>query len=331
MPGTTAIETKMQPAGGVRLSMLDHLSYYSRYAWVGLKSCLGISISADNRHLCDRIVRGARAGKIAPATVLAVEIRRDGFGSQVLSRLSVEAAARDIGLGYAHRPFEAIAHGEGNPGEWVKRCEETFALGEERPRLADFDLPIVDLTRYASDRGLWPHPHIVLIGNMYVHCDRNPAIYREVVPLPAMDDTKMKGPLKIAAHIRRGDVSTHRVAHRFTSNEVVVSTLRRIIAEVEKSGRAYEATVYSIGAPDAFTVFEDLGCRIDVTSSAPDVFGHLRSADILLTAKSTFSYIAALYSTGIVLYEPFARRPMPSWIPRDKDGGFSADRLAGLL
>lgn len=310
-------------------TMKDHARYFSRYAWVALKSAVGLSISSDNRHLCERIVRGARAGEIAPATVLAVEIRRDGFGSQVLSRLSVEATARDLGLNYAHRPFEVVAHAEGDPAEWVQQCETTFALGENRRLLADFDHPMVNLATYASDRSLWRRPHIVTMNNMHVYCDRDPTIYRAVIAIH--DASAPPERLRIAVHLRRGDVSAQRVSHRFTANRTVISTLQRVTAEVMRAGLAYEMTVYSNGDPNEFAEFSSLGCRIDVSSGALEVFGNLRTSDILVTAKSTFSYVAGLYSNGIVLYEPFARSPLPWWIPRAADGGFSSEELARKL
>ena len=311
--------------------MRDRARYHSRYAWVGLKRAVGMRITSDNRHMCERIVRGVRSARITSGIVLAAEIRRDGFGSQVLSRLSIEAAARDLGLAYAHRPFQVIAHVEGDPAQWVASCESKFALGEGRRRLSDFKLPMIDLTTFATDRSLWLRPHIVTMNNMHLHCDRNPEIYRHVVSASETTPFAVDGPLRIAAHVRRGDVSTRRVAHRFTSNATVLSTLDRIVAEADRLGRACDVTVYSNGDPGEFAEFADLGYRIDVTSGALDVFDHLRRADVLLTAKSTFSYVAALYSRGIVLYEPFARRPMASWLARKKDGGFSVERLAGLL
>lgn len=321
----------MRRPGGPEPTIADQLRYYSRYGWVRFKQLSGFKLSGDNRHMCERIARAARAGRVAPGTVLAVEIRRDGFGSQVLSRLSVEATARDLGLMYAHRPFVAIAHAEGDPAEWVRRCDETFALGHGRPVLADFDLPMADLTTYATDRRLWRRPHIVTMNNMYIHCDRNPEIYSAVVPTGAANQAPHARPLRIAAHVRRGDVSTASVSHRFTSNQVVLSRIRRVVEQVEKSGLSSQVTVYSNGDPAEFVAFTDLGFCVDVTSGALDVFERLRASDILLTAKSTFSYVAALYARGIVLYEPFARRPLASWIPLRADGGFAERELAEQL
>jgi len=331
MQKNTANWAKPPDADGKTSTLRDRARYHSRYAWVGLKRAVGMSITSDNRHMCERIVRGVRSGQITSGIVLAVEIRRDGFGSQVLSRLSVEAAARDLGLEYAHRPFQVIAHVEGDPVEWVARCESKFALGESRRRLSDFKLPMIDLTTFATDRSLWRSPHIVTMNNMHVHCDHHPDMYRRVIAPSDATPITRDGPIRIAAHVRRGDVSTRRVTHRFTSNATVLSTLEHVVAEAKKSGRVCDVTVYSNGDPQEFAEFADLGYRVDVTSGALDVFDHLRTADVLLTAKSTFSYIAALYARGIVLYEPFARRPLASWVTREKDGSFASDRLAGLL
>jgi hypothetical protein len=169
------------------------------------------------------------------------------------------------------------------------------------------------------------------MNNMHIHCDRNPETYRRVIAPSRSAPFTRDGPIRIAAHVRRGDVSTRRVTHRFTSNATVLSTLERVVAEAEKSGRTCDVTIYSNGDPSEFAEFADRGYHVDVTSGALEVFDHLRSADVLLTAKSTFSYVAALYTRGIVLYEPFARRPMASWLRRTKDGSFASDRLAGLL
>jgi hypothetical protein len=312
-------------------STKDHVRYYSRYALVELKSALGLRLSSDKRHMCERIARGARSGEIVPETVLAVEIRRDGFGSQVLSRLSVEAAALDLGLTYAHRPFEVVAHAEGDPTEWVQRCETTFSLGRNRRQFDDFDYPQIDLVTYARSRKLWHRPHIVTMNNMHVYCDRNPAIYRSVIDAGDAARVHSGERLQVAVHFRRGDVSAQRVSHRFTANRSVMSTLQQVASAVERAGLAHDVTVYSNGNPEEFAEFADIGCHVDVRSGALEAFRQLRASDILVTAKSTFSYVAGLYSNGVVLYEPFGRSPLPWWIRRSTDGRFSMERLAEQL
>ena len=304
-------------------SLRNEFVYYTRYGLVSAKQALGMRLTGDKRHMGDRLVRGVRAGRITQKTVLTVDIRNDGIGSQALSRLSVEATARDLGLRYAYRPFESIAHAEGDPAQWLARCESAFALGEGRPRIGDFDLPMLKLNQFASNRKLWSQPHIVTIGNMYIHCDRAPSIYRPIIELKQPISCGA-GLLRIAAHVRRGDVSQRRISHRFTSNKTVVAVLKQVVACIRAADLPHEVTVFSNGHPREFADFADLGFRVDLTTGALEVFDQLRSSDVLLTAKSTFSYFAALHSNAIVLYEPFSRCPLPSWILRS-GGNFETE------
>jgi hypothetical protein len=48
-------------------------------------------------------------------------------------------------------------------------------------------------------------------------------------------------------------------------------------------------------------------------------------------AKGTFSYVAAVLSDGIKLYEPWALRPMTSWLSRHPSGDFDVDAFERQL
>jgi hypothetical protein len=45
-----------------------------------------------------------------------------------------------------------------------------------------------------------------------------------------------------------------------------------------------------------------------------DTFNAMIFADVLATSKSSFSYVAALLSNGIIYYTPFWHRPLAHWI-----------------
>ena len=56
-----------------------------------------------------------------------------------------------------------------------------------------------------------------------------------------------------------------------------------------------------------------------------------RKSDILVTAKSTFSYLAGLINlTGLVIYEPFWFPPWDDWIQNDREGQMRGHLHAGL-
>ena len=57
----------------------------------------------------------------------------------------------------------------------------------------------------------------------------------------------------------------------------------------------------------------------------------LIEADILVMAKSFFSYVAAIISDGIKLYEPFDSPPLKGWLVRQPKGGFDERLFAVQL
>jgi hypothetical protein len=57
----------------------------------------------------------------------------------------------------------------------------------------------------------------------------------------------------------------------------------------------------------------------------------LVGADVLIMAKSTFSYVAGLLSDGINIYEPCDYPPMPNWLVRGSDGRFAVDEFERQL
>jgi hypothetical protein len=65
-----------------------------------------------------------------------------------------------------------------------------------------------------------------------------------------------------------------------------------------------------------------------------DVFECLHSlitADILVMAKSSFSYTAALLSRGIVIYSPFWHAPLQQWIVAGRDGSLPESQFGSAL
>ena len=301
---------------------VEALQFHARYAWVELKKNLRIRLSGDKHHMCERIVRGVKAGAISPRSAFTIAPRTDGLGSQLLARLSVMAAARDFGMEYVHTPFQSIAHAEGDPLQWRDRCERVFALGEGKCHREQSELPLADFITYAQDKRLWSTPHLIAVQNMYVHCNRSPQLYTAITCPPRR--LMVEGQrCKIAVHVRRGDVATNKVSHRFTPNKEILATLGKLVGMLRRAEILYDVDIFSNGNIDEFRDFADLGYRVNVTHGAIETFEQLRRADILLTAKSTFSYAAALFSGGIVFYQGYSHRPLPAWIIRGRGGDFS--------
>jgi hypothetical protein len=72
--------------------------------------------------------------------------------------------------------------------------------------------------------------------------------------------------------------------------------------------------VFSEGDPDLFRAFEAADVIMHLNEPATETFIKLVFADVLVTCKSSFSYVAALLSDGEVWYTPFWHRPASHWL-----------------
>ena len=77
--------------------------------------------------------------------------------------------------------------------------------------------------------------------------------------------------------------------------------------------------IYSQGLTEDFGVLNDLNLTFHLDECTYTTFYNLTSADILIMAKSSFSYAAALFSRGIKIYQPFLHQPQKDWITVGRD------------
>jgi hypothetical protein len=154
-----------------------------------------------------------------------------------------------------------------------------------------------------------------LVANDHFHayCDRHTSVYlgvqeefrRRCAMLKSARDEGV-----MAIHIRRGDAMKE--PRRVTSLEKIAL----VIDVLKKMRPDLRIKIYSEGH-----VAEFANLPADEFHLNRDVFqtiGALADAEILLMAKSSFSYVAALLSRGQVIYEPFWHRPLPSWTNVDE-------------
>merc|ERR1712147_298625 len=82
-------------------------------------------------------------------------------------------------------------------------------------------------------------------------------------------------------------------------------------------GSRLEFHVYSEGRPEDFGRLPELA-TMHLDGDPLQAIADMVSADVLVTAKSSFSYVPAFMSAGVVLYQNFLHGvPAPHW--RDAD------------
>jgi len=118
--------------------------------------------------------------------------------------------------------------------------------------------------------------------------------------------------LQVACHIRRGDVNSVNHPNRFTPNLHIEKQLARLAAFFTDLGIPYDIKIGSQGGIEEFEGLSKYG-KIMLDRTAFEDFQDMVQADALITAKSCFSYCAALLLEGLMIYEPFYHKPLSNW------------------
>jgi hypothetical protein len=319
-------------------SLLRELEYHARGAFVFGKQLLGLSARADKTYFVDRLDRALRTGRISADVGILATGKNDGAGSQAQAAMSAFCFARAHGASYVHRPFTTIEHAEFAMPDWVKAWEDYFNIGAGERSLRPDDELIVPIDRIGA---IAAKQRRIVAAEHYLHfCNEDPEAWERVMPelrrkfwLNKQPRARQEGTLRVAVHMRRGDVSAgnKKVARNFTPNATFVNTLTRLRSLLADKCKALTIEVFSQGDPKMFADLAALGAELRLDAPALDTHRGLVEADILVMSKGAFSYTAGLLNDGIVLYDPQKYRALQDWVARAPDGGFNEAEVSARL
>jgi hypothetical protein len=241
---------------------------------------------------------------------------REGAGSQALLIMVTINFARLYGLIYVHTPFQIIKHADRPVSEWIEAWEAHFNLGLGERSAAGDDHEIINFS----------YNHVELLPLLDIDGINLYRMFEMTIPefrrkYYSNKSQRKNEILTICVHVRRGDVTPN--GHPdWTSTSFIAETMSRVRMALDNHDVKYKICIISqreftdvaeLNVPDAelFIDVDPIWCMREAIE-----------ADILIMAKSCFSYVAALISDGIKIYEPWHLPPLNGWIIRDSNGGF---------
>ena len=248
---------------------------------------------------------------------LVIKGKVDGFGAQLLAKMTGIAYCRRKGLRYLHAPFSSLAH-DISPHS-VDDLEEFGGMGRGEVL---FDENSIDHRRAESHKIIWD---VMFCENPDVYYTPSiRALFREKYygspkTRPRFFKENM---INVCLHVRRGDVNlsvSNRHRHRYTDNEKYIEVMNTI-----GSWGDVFFHVFSNGDTSDLDEFREISnSKIYLNSDIKDTFHALVASDVLVSAKSAFSYSAALLGSGVVVSDcmtPFLTvngrqqcRPLLEW------------------
>lgn len=307
--------------GKRRLPLLRYLltgsgQYASRLLRDWVKVLLRRPLNIDERAVFFRKFVLHRTGLRRISKITCAQ--RSGVeGAAAQAHLIVNAInfARVVGIAYVHTPFNAIGHADRPMQQWAAAWETLFNLGAGE---IGCDVEDTNVVNYGYDI----LDDLDLCFSGYCQREHQTRRFKDLIPDLRRKYYQNRSPrttteVTVAVHIRRGDVPA-RNSDLFTRTEVILQTLRSVKSALDSQPIQYSIRVYSQGKVADFTELSPLGVEFFLNADAIWTMQELIEADILILAKSSFSYYAGLISDGIKIFEPQTISPatgmsMPSW------------------
>lgn len=264
-----------------------------------------------------------------------------GIGHQMANWIAGFYYAQHFGLQFAHIPFpdseweRLLGFGiDEAPMETLLKKE-----GYRKVRLPQFKhpdeiAPIV--ASYAGQRVVLLAERDQGLKEQHLIAESLQCKYHRVNSVTGLNFSK--DVLNIAIHVRRGDImaggkAAEGLANRFQKIEYFENILRSVLAATE--GRPRRVYLFSQEGREAFQALEALHpIEFCLDMGAHDSFRHMVMADILITSKSSFSFMPALLSHGIKICPKDFWQEYPvnsSWILATEKGEVDKGHLAGEL
>jgi len=290
----------------------------------------------------ERLARLIADGRLGPGIGVTCRGKVDGAGAQAMAAISAMAVARFAGCRYFHSPFTSMSHAIGAREDWARRWEGFLNFGDGEALVPENAEP-APLALVVKDPAAYTGRPIVIVERLFallggagerIREDLRSDLRAKYWRSPKAGIPSHRGPadgLTIAIHVRRGDVTRTNNANRYTPDTVVLRQIERVKRTLAPLGRPLTLNLYSEGATADFRAFADAGCHLHTSEDALETFHNMVTADILLGGYSSFTYVAALLSEGIVLDHRVRQPRYSNWIGRRHDRDISTKRLRQAL
>lgn len=261
----------------------------------------------------------------------------EGAASQAQLIMNAINFARASGLTYVHTPFTVIGHADRPMCEWVAAWETLFNLGVGE---IAFDSKRRDVANYCLAN--WEGIHLCFGWEGLIRREQLTQNFRSLIPdfrrkyywnkTPRVTDL-----VTVAVHVRRGDVPA-RNAGMFTRAEIILQMIKSVKSILASHDVCCSVRLYSEGNIADFAEFSPLVDEFFLDAEPLWTLQELVEADILIMAKSCFSFYAGTISDGIKIFEREAiaatfnmavpswrlmtLAPSDDWLPCGMDGSF---------
>jgi hypothetical protein len=116
----------------------------------------------------------------------------------------------------------------------------------------------------------------------------------------------------VVIHIRRGDVNLTDHPKRYTEIDYYIDLIRQINEHSSRFNIMIHSESQNLSV-DEIQKLESVGAQLHLDADLLTAWDDMIRAEILILAKSSFSYVPAILCTGTVVYTPFWHQKLHKW------------------
>lgn len=223
--------------------------------------------------------------------------RSDGFGAQFQTIIYSYIFSKLTNNEFIYTPFEKMEHNYEDNTDFIEKKEELINFKNS-------------FKHNYNDQIIFTYPVQFFINFFEKHIN-DPRTINELKLITKIFKNNKQKPFTnktIVIHIRRKNKHDNRI-------EGTDIPIQNYITLINEKKQEYNIIIHSQGSIEEFKdIPNDIKINIKLNTSVEESFTDMVFADILVSAKSSFSYTAALLNEGIIYYIPFWHKPMNNWI-----------------
>lgn len=237
-----------------------------------------------------------------------VSERSDGFGAQFQTIIYCILLAENTGNTYIHNKIKSMEHNYDNDPEYLFKVELLMNITGNYNSIGEWN-PMYKIMSFTPQ-------------NLIYNFEKNMTFLMRSESLVKLKSNFWKNKkinffnndaINIALHIRRPNPHDNREDGTNTHLKYYFDIIERI-KKTRVDDKQFIFHIYSQNDISEYDGFDKEGLCFHLNENMFDTFIGLVAADILVTSRSSFSYVAAILSDGIIYYQPFWHPPGENWI-----------------
>lgn len=235
------------------------------------------------------------------------DLRDDGFGAQYQSIIWTILFAEVKGDTFLYSDILRMDNPSDNTENFLQKAVETMNIKGNYPQVES----VGGVTIYAPK---WPYFYKEIERDMERFHDtgsleRIKYLYYKNKTSPFSADV-----VNVSVHVRRPNKCDIRVEGTDTPDEYYLACMKLIQEKYKQENKEYLFHIYSTGKEESFQNYKEFPVKFHFDEDTFETFNGMVFADVLILSASSYSYVAALLSNGIIIYKPFWHPPRKHWL-----------------